>query len=182
MSDPFREAPLFMQSDFSEESFDTISTNATADDNVGPGRTLGLVYDFFGRKIENQLNRLAEKRGRRPSLALAVVSDTSSVSTNATADNLIGPGRTLGLLYSFLGRRLEARINQIAEHRGHGPRAAFDRLKLRIKAEEDCLLHATVSGAISHKECEKRTNNVVKALLEKLELVEDCKKLVKHTQ
>ena len=40
--------------------------------------------------------------------------DSESLTTNATADNLPGPGRNLGNLYSFLGQPLERHINKIA--------------------------------------------------------------------
>lgn len=44
----------------------------------------------------------------------------SSVSTNATAPNLAGPGRTLGLLCDFLGKTLEMNVSKLAEKCGLG--------------------------------------------------------------
>ena len=45
----------------------------------------------------------------------------SASSLNETEDGLIGPGRTLGMLYEFLGEKLESISGKIAEkvlHRG----------------------------------------------------------------
>ncbi|KAH8113657.1 hypothetical protein DFH11DRAFT_1544883 [Phellopilus nigrolimitatus] len=53
----------------------------------------------------------------------------SSISSNATADNLPGPGRLLGNLYMFLGRRLEAAASRYMEKRGYGPEASKERLE-----------------------------------------------------
>ncbi|KAH8107619.1 hypothetical protein DFH11DRAFT_1168433 [Phellopilus nigrolimitatus] len=52
-----------------------------------------------------------------------------SVSTNATADNLPGPGRTLGLFYSSAGRHLEVQLGKIAGRLGRGPQATAVRIK-----------------------------------------------------
>ena len=46
-----------------------------------------------------------------------------SVSTNATADNLPGPGRALDNLYQSLGRRFESIANRLAVKAGLGPAA-----------------------------------------------------------
>lgn len=59
----------------------------------------------------------------------------SSVSTMATADDLPGAGRTLGKLFSFLGRRLEAAMNRFMERRGYGPQAAKDRIVMQRKED-----------------------------------------------
>lgn len=42
------------------------------------------------------------------------LSFTETLTTNATADNLPGPGRNLGNLYNRLGLTLEKRVNSIA--------------------------------------------------------------------
>lgn len=39
--------------------------------------------------------------------------DSESLTTNATGDNLPGPGRNLGNLYNFLGQPLEKQINKV---------------------------------------------------------------------
>ena len=43
------------------------STNATESDLPGPGRTLGKVYKNIGRRLEEFLNDLAERKGLGPS-------------------------------------------------------------------------------------------------------------------
>ena len=52
-------APLV--NDLSRESDDSesIDTNATAPNNPGPGRNVGLVLDSVGKRIEHALNRTA---------------------------------------------------------------------------------------------------------------------------
>ncbi|KAI5120943.1 hypothetical protein M0805_001648 [Coniferiporia weirii] len=62
------------------------------------------------------------------------VSTVESVSTNATADDLPGPGRTLGNLYGFLGNHLEKLLNQLAEDMGRGPRVTATRIQKHRKA------------------------------------------------
>lgn len=52
----------------------------------------------------------------------------TSISTNATAPNLPGPGRTIGLFYEFSGRLLERTLNVRAEKWGLGPQAAAMRI------------------------------------------------------
>ncbi|KAH8117260.1 hypothetical protein DFH11DRAFT_1574057 [Phellopilus nigrolimitatus] len=54
----------------------------------------------------------------------------SSISSSATADNLPGAGRTLGKLFMFLGRRLEAAASRFMEKHGYGPEAARKRLRM----------------------------------------------------
>lgn len=49
------------------------------------------------------------------------VSD-STLSTNATASNLVGPGRVLGLAIEKFGKIIEIRANTLAENHGYGPR------------------------------------------------------------
>ena len=46
-----------------------------------------------------------------------------SISTNDTAANLPGAGRTIGLFYDFAGKKLQNKMNRVAEKFGHGPRA-----------------------------------------------------------
>ncbi|KAH8113656.1 hypothetical protein DFH11DRAFT_1510063 [Phellopilus nigrolimitatus] len=76
----------------------------------------------------------------------------SSISTNATADNLPGPGRTLGNIFMFLGRRLEAAANRFMEKRGYGPEASRKRLEKLNWGEP---LDDTVQNRKLLKEAEK---------------------------
>lgn len=55
----------------------------------------------------------------------------SITSANLTASDLPGAGRTLGRVYSFLGRRLEHALNTLAHLGGHGPGNATIRVVKR---------------------------------------------------
>ncbi|THH06233.1 hypothetical protein EW145_g4225 [Phellinidium pouzarii] len=90
----------------------------------------------------------------------------SSISTNATADNLPGPGRTLDLFYNFAGRLLERRLNTVAEELGYGPRATAQRIQTR----RAILASAKYETALPM--------TVVKRKNEKIE--KDCRKLIKY--
>lgn len=47
-----------------------------------------------------------------------------------TADDLVGPGRILGNVYSHFGRKVERVLGNVAEKMAYGPRATAKRLKL----------------------------------------------------
>ena len=64
----------------------------------------------------------------------SITSHSSSFSSNATASNLVGAGRTIGLLYSSGGRRLEGLLANLAQRSGYGPWARYSEL-LNIKDE-----------------------------------------------
>lgn len=115
----------------------SISTTATAPNLPGAGRTNGLLYDSGGRVLETQLGRIAWAAGLRLESALVPfhnldLSSQSSISTNATAPDLPGPGRALGLLYQFLGNILEKKVSRIAERSGLGPREVSVRIRKEI--------------------------------------------------
>ncbi|KAH8108629.1 hypothetical protein DFH11DRAFT_1747594 [Phellopilus nigrolimitatus] len=63
-----------------------------------------------------------------------------SVSTNATADNLPGAGRTPELFYSLAGRLLELQLGRTAERLDHGPRA----IALRIQKDSAIVTRTSV--------------------------------------
>lgn len=132
----------------------SLSTNATADNLPGPGRTIGLAYDFGGRMLETQLGSFVQKYGRgkqkspsdTPSASSsstllddsdsllyqsADFASNSSPSTNATASNLPGTGRTFGLAYTVAGRVLERHLSVVGEKLGLGSRAAARRIVKR---------------------------------------------------
>lgn len=94
----------------------------------------------------------------------------SSISTNSTASNVIGPGRTLGLAYKFAGKRLEASLNKCFEKAGFGPHAASRRIQRRMSP----LGAASRSGSSA----------VVAALerIHKYMMRRDCLKLLAYTQ
>ena len=66
-------------------------------------------------------------------LSLIRAETKSSVDTNATAPNQPGPGRTVGLMYDFLGEILEKSLNNLATTRGATPDAIV--LKIRSLAK-----------------------------------------------
>ncbi|KAH8115048.1 hypothetical protein DFH11DRAFT_142738 [Phellopilus nigrolimitatus] len=179
---------LSSMADSDQVSLDSVSTNATADDLPGPGRTIGLLYNFAGRHLEMHLGRAAERMGighrgtairtEMNCTTIALASENSeppfcasdqasliSISTNATADNLPGAGRTLGLFYSFAGKHLETRLGRLAGRLGHGPRATA----LRIQEN---------SGIVTLASVLPRPLSLMKARNRKIQ--KDCKRLLKY--
>ncbi|KAH8119009.1 hypothetical protein DFH11DRAFT_1539902 [Phellopilus nigrolimitatus] len=135
------------------ESRTSLSTNATAPNLPGAGRTVGIVYDRLGRVVVTHLNRLAGRlrairTNNRPAFQVAPATvlpnnseeaaSISSISTTATAPNLPGAGRTLGLAYDLVGGIIESRLNSLASKFGYGPieasRRIFERAD-RIRTE-----------------------------------------------
>ncbi|KAH8115055.1 hypothetical protein DFH11DRAFT_1591162 [Phellopilus nigrolimitatus] len=167
----------------------SISTNATAPGLAGPGRTLGLAYDAIGQLIEDGFNGLAnslrksrlqspqcddeadgdddEADGGDDDVAEDVDDITvSTLSTNATAPNLPGPGRILGLGYDAGGRILEKHLNRFATNLGLGPDASFDRL--------------LVATSVRHRK-ETQIHRAVDMICDdKNKLVRECRYLLKH--
>lgn len=97
----------------------SFSTNATVDDNPGPGRLVDkYVYQRLGRKIEKLLpTPTTPPPHESESSALVEVGSiisASSFSTNATIDDNPGPGRLIDKhIYQFLGRKMERVIFRI---------------------------------------------------------------------
>lgn len=110
-----------------DDSTSSISTNATAPNLPGPGRTIGLAYDALGSRLERLLSRFARPRNK---LALRSPSESSlRTSSTATQSNNPGTGRVIGLAYSALGRVLVKRLNRIACTVGLGPDAAGQKIE-----------------------------------------------------
>ena len=55
-------------------------------------------------------------------------------STNDTASNLPGPGRLLGNVYSYAGRRLERAVGIVAHKSGFGPNATYQKMQELMQA------------------------------------------------
>ena len=55
-----------------------------------------------------------------------------SPSSNATASDIPGPGRVLGNVFSFLGKRLERAMESFAMRRGYGPQNVARRIRERL--------------------------------------------------
>lgn len=58
----------------------------------------------------------------------------SLVSYNATEPNRPGPGRNMDRLFTFLGGRLEKRLNRVGTFFGLGPDACMERIQARLAA------------------------------------------------
>ncbi|THH04582.1 hypothetical protein EW145_g5415 [Phellinidium pouzarii] len=70
----------------------SLSTNATEPNLPGPGRTLGLAYDYFGAILERLVNRpKARTTTFSTGLHTSARASSESIDTNATAPNLPGP-------------------------------------------------------------------------------------------
>ncbi len=69
-------------------------------------------------------------------LQLARIDTNSSVSTNATAPNLPGPGRTVGLAIDWLGAQLEKFINISAQWRGLEPKAIAQEIRRLVRHDQ----------------------------------------------
>ena len=60
---------------------------------------------------------------------------TTELSTNYTETGLIGPGRTLGIFYSYAGRRLERVVGKVAHKAGYGPQATYLKIQELLRTE-----------------------------------------------
>ena len=66
--------------------------------------------------------------------ALSIV-PASDLSTKYTETGLIGAGRTIGILYSSAGRRLERVVGNVAHKAGYGPQATYLKIQELIRTE-----------------------------------------------
>ncbi|KLO06424.1 hypothetical protein SCHPADRAFT_933077 [Schizopora paradoxa] len=124
----------------------SISTNATAPNLPGPGRNLGLLFDRGGDQVETLMNKFANNRRNvdatpnNPRTSLLSIDSHPSVSTNATAPNLPGPGRNLGLLLSRVGNQIETLLNKCANRFGMGPISVAKEIRLLCRHNEMTIL------------------------------------------
>ncbi len=72
----------------------------------------------------------------RNRLHLARIDTHSSVSTNATAPNLPGPGRTVGLLFDRLGAQVDKFVNICAQRCSLGPKAASQEIRRLLRHDQ----------------------------------------------
>ncbi|KLO18446.1 hypothetical protein SCHPADRAFT_886159 [Schizopora paradoxa] len=117
------------------DSSSSIDSNATAPNLPGPGRNVGNLYDGLGGKLESVMNNYAARFRRsssrttqddlqvahldrvdavHPEIAGDLFDSASSIDTDATAPNLPGAGRTVGLFLDFVGERLETAMSAMA--------------------------------------------------------------------
>lgn len=137
-------------------SVSTFSTTATAPNLPGPGRVIGLGYDALGNVLVSRINRLNARFRRQGATASAQVTvpgeharitggspngeddapeasaSQSSFSTMATAPNLPGTGRVLGLVYDDLGSRLVKLLTKWAIKLEYSPEEASKAIFERI--------------------------------------------------
>lgn len=104
----------------------------------------------------------------------ADIATISSISTNATASDLVGPGRTLGLAFRYLGRKLETILSRSFEKRGYGPCATAERI---IRRSEKFMTHSNGKNDAAGKVIERIKQTLHNYLLEK-----DCRRLLKYLQ
>ncbi|KAI5117727.1 hypothetical protein M0805_006212 [Coniferiporia weirii] len=162
-------------------SVSSISTNATAPNLPGPGRTVGRGYDFLGQRLVSLLTR-ALKTKKSPSgsshPSASPQGREPSVDSKLTAPNLAGAGRTLGLAYDFFGVRLERRLTGLALKGGFGPDGASDRIRLRMHSvNADAVLGDASDDYEAYlREC------AVDVLLADEACVRYCRRLLKYAR
>lgn len=90
--------------------------------------------------------------------------DTESFSTNDTADNLIGSGRTLGIIYNCLGRYVETAANKLAEKMKLGPHATYTKIEeKRLQLLGDA--GTSLQDVVVPKSAGRKLQKYMKALL-----------------
>ncbi|KLO08844.1 hypothetical protein SCHPADRAFT_931543 [Schizopora paradoxa] len=96
-----------------------------------------------------------------------------SVSTNATAPNLPGPGRNLGLLLDGVGKRVESILNKCANRIGMGPVPVAQEIRILSRHNESTIYerYSMPPRRLSEKETKalkKRCNKLLKFTESKL--------------
>ena len=160
------------------DSSELASSNDTASDLPGPGRNLGNLYKFCGKRVERAIRTLSKLSGRdRSSRAEAIQTLNSSSpgvaprrtqnifpgdivvfelqSSNDTTDNIPGAGRNLGNFYQFGGRYVEHAISALVKRRGCGPRVVSKRIQVRDWNYSGGRYHGTQYEEEQRKDCKK---------------------------
>ncbi len=155
------------------DSGSSVDSDATAPNLPGPGRTVGILYDHLGGRLESVLNRRAAQLGLRSHggqantyLKLDPVYTNSSVDTNATAPNLPGAGRTVGLLLDFLGGRLESILNIGAAQVGLNPDGVIRAIRAICRHEDRSLAKRHKYPVLLSKSELKHLKRLCKRLIE----------------
>jgi len=94
----------------------------------------------------------------------------SSIDSNATAPNLPGAGRTIGLLLAYLGSGLESFINRLAPRLGLGPQEVGKKLRRLRRHNETSIAERQLCS------------NVLLSEMEKSSVRKLCKKLLKYAR
>ncbi len=133
-----------------EAALSLIDSDDTAPNLPGPGRNLGRLYDALGGQLVGFLKRRRKLKrssvnGDDTQLVVRIGSadntthdevKTTSFGTNSTRSNLPGPGRTVGLFFGWLGKKLERQVNTLVTQRGAGPQAIAEKI-LRLRCVHD---------------------------------------------
>ncbi|KLO18107.1 hypothetical protein SCHPADRAFT_936566 [Schizopora paradoxa] len=139
--------PSLLQPNDSEES---IASNATAPNIPGPGRNMGRLFDTIGGKIERVINETAGRYKIGPKASegehckeldtlsnfSAELTETDSIASDATAPNIPGPGRIIGLLYDAAGSKMERFVNRTAGLYRLGPQAIVEDIQGSLSSVE----------------------------------------------
>ncbi|KLO15350.1 hypothetical protein SCHPADRAFT_270515 [Schizopora paradoxa] len=161
------------------ETISTVSTNATAPNLPGPGRNVGRLTAYLGTRLEQSMTL---RFGRRSSLNPEVISSqdstiqlgriesNASVSTTATAPNLPGAGRTVGLLLDNLGAHMESFVNELALRQGIGPQAVAREIRRLLGHERTTIFQRHAEASLQLNEKEERA------------LKKRCKRLLKYAR
>ncbi len=153
------------------ETHSSTASDATAPNLTGAGRTVGILLYALGARFETFLNeRAARLGGQSDHIALTRVDTRSTVATNATAPNLTGAGRVLGLLLYALGARFETFLSRRAIRLRLDPEGVAQKIRRLRRHDEVSFLqrHTSPNEPISERE---------KKSLRKL-----CKKLLKYSK
>lgn len=188
--------------------FSSISSTATAPNLPGAGRTVGLILDWVGSGLESFVGKRIAKPNLKAEAAAQdanhshftasnledfnrqqtlphdkqiTPSSSSSVSSTATAPNLVGPGRTLGLLFDWLGEGLEGKLNKRATQLNLGPEAiARDIRRLRRHEQIDAFVRYAAPYAHVNKAKEKKVRKLCKNLMKYARLVFKFRIILDH--
>ncbi len=90
----------------------------------------------------------------------------SSIDSNATAPNLPGAGRTVGLLFDWLGARLEKVLNNHASKLGYDPDVVSQNIRQLCRHDERSIVERHKCSEIQLTRAERRNLNKL------------CKKLI----
>ncbi|KLO10032.1 hypothetical protein SCHPADRAFT_943191 [Schizopora paradoxa] len=104
-------------------------------------------------------------------LTRRVETSVSSIASDATAPNLPGAGRTVGILLDWLGARLETVLNKRAESLGYGPHAVAEHIRVLCH-------HADTSIVERHGATLPLQFSLTRTERKRLKTL--CKKLLKH--
>lgn len=101
-------------------------------------------------------------------LQLARTSTASSVSTNATAPNLPGPGRTVGLLLDRIGAHVETFTNMWARRLGLGPQAVAQEIRHLLRHDKLTIIERHRPQSINQSQFTDKENKALKKQSKKL--------------